>query len=92
MVRIRFTRNIQRHVACPPCQVPWRQGLTVRGALAAAWRDNPRAPGYFLDDQGAVRKHVVIFLNGEAIADRVHLGDPVPDEATIDVMQALSGG
>ena len=92
MVLVRFTRNIQRHVACPPSQVPWSEGLTVRGALDAVWCENPRARGYFLDDQGAVRRHVVIFLNGEPVLDRTQLAEPVTDGAAIDVMQALSGG
>ena len=46
-----------------------------------------------LDEQGAVRKHMVIFLDGIALKDRVHLSDPVlREDSEIFVMQALSGG
>jgi hypothetical protein len=35
---------------------------------------------------------MVIFINGEAVRDRDGLSDPVASNATIDVIQALSGG
>ena len=47
---------------------------------------------YVLDDQGAVRKHVAIFLDGETIEDREHLTDRIVSRGEIFVMQALSGG
>lgn len=89
MLRVFFTANLQRHIACPPRDVP---GRTVAEALAAVFADNPPLRGYILDDQGGVRKHIAIFLNGEPIHDRHHLSDPVPDSAELHVMQALSGG
>ena len=47
------------------------------------------APGA-LDDQGVLRKHMVVFVNGNAIGDRATLSDPVPKDAEVYVMQALS--
>jgi hypothetical protein len=35
---------------------------------------------------------MAVFVDGELIDDREHLGDPVGPEAEIYVMQALSGG
>jgi hypothetical protein len=35
---------------------------------------------------------VIVFVNGEMIRDRENLSDPVPPEAEVYVMQALSGG
>jgi hypothetical protein len=67
-------------------------GATVRQALNAYFRDNPRARGYVLDDRGALRRHMVIFIDGLQIADRTGLGDEVAADGAIDVMQALSGG
>lgn len=89
MPRVLFTKNLERHVACPTVEVA---GATVREVLEAAFADNPRVRGYVLDDQGALRKHVVIFVGGEQIRDRVGLADPVPEGAELYVMQALSGG
>ena len=89
MPHIRFTQNIQRHVPCPPASV---DGSTVREVLDAYFGTNPPARGYVLDDQGALRKHMAIFVNGEPVLDRAKLADPVPANGTIDIIQALSGG
>ena len=89
MARVTFTQNIQRHVPCPPTTA---EGASVREVLEAVFAANPRARGYVLDDQGALRKHMVIFIDGQAIRDRATLTDPVSAEADVYVMQALSGG
>jgi len=89
MVRVVFTPNLQRHIACPPLEV---EGTTVREALDAAFADNERARTYVLDDQAALRKHMSVFVNGARIRDRVHLSDAVPENGEIYVLQALSGG
>jgi molybdopterin synthase sulfur carrier subunit len=89
MVRVSFTPNIQRHVACPPAGV---EGTTVRQALEAVFQGNPRARAYVLDEQGAVRPHMVVFVDGRQVRDRQTLSDPVTSNAEIYVAQALSGG
>jgi len=89
MTRVTFTANIQRHVSCPPADVP---GRTVREVLDAVFAQNPRARDYVLDDQGAVRHHMQIFVGGANVRDRAGLSDEVPAGADIYVMQALSGG
>ena len=89
MVTVRFTPNLARHVECVDATVP---GDTVREALERVFTDNPRLRGYVLDDQGVLRKHMVVFLDGLAISDRQGLSDPINGESEIFVMQALSGG
>lgn len=89
MARVYFTDNIQRHLRCPPMDV---DAATVAAALAAVFEQYPPMRSYVLDDQGGVRKHVVIFVNGCQIEDRRTLSDAVPSNATVYVMQALSGG
>lgn len=89
MARVTFTQNIQRHVECPPREIA---GGTVREVLAGYFRDNPRAEGYVLDEQGALRKHMMVFVDGRQIEDRTKLGDAVEANAEVAVMQALSGG
>ncbi len=84
-----FTENIQRHVLCPPRQV---EGGTVREVLDAVFATNERARGYVLDEHGAVRKHMTIFVNGVMIRDRTTLSEPVAPDGEVYVMQALSGG
>ena len=64
MARIEFTRNIQRHVECPPSTV---EGVsTVREALDRVFAENPRARGYVLDERGTLRKHMNIFILQQA--------------------------
>lgn len=89
MPRVVFTQNIQRHVACPDAEVA---GTTVHEALSAYFEANPKARSYVLDDQSALRKHMIVFINGEVIVDRVRLRDPVGETTTIYVFQSLSGG
>jgi molybdopterin synthase sulfur carrier subunit len=87
--RIAFTPNLQRHLVCPAGEV---NGPTVRAALDDVFASNPRLMSYILDDQGRMRRHVVIYVNGSRINDTVGLGDPVRDNDEIFVFQALSGG
>ena len=61
-------------------------------ALSRVFRDNPGLRSYVLDDQGRLRTHVVIYVDGRPLRDRVTLGDPLHDAAEVHVMQALSGG
>ena len=89
MARVVFTANLQRHVSCPPCQVP---GRTAREALEQAFGLYPRLRGYVLDEHGQLRKHMAVFVNGRASRDRAGLADPVGDTDEVVVMQALSGG
>jgi hypothetical protein len=89
MARVVFTRNLQRHVDCPPAQA---DGATVRQVLDAVFATNPTARGYVLDEHGKLRKHMTIYVNGEAIVDRIALSDRVNEQSEIYVMQALSGG
>jgi sulfur-carrier protein len=89
MIRVVFTPNLQRHIACPSIEV---EAATVREALDAAFAGNARARAYVLDDQAGLRRHMAVFVNGTRIADRAHLSDRVPENAEIYVLQALSGG
>ena len=47
---------------------------------------------YVVDDQGALRKHVNIFLGNSWLRDRERLSDSIPPGTVVYVMQALSGG
>jgi hypothetical protein len=89
MPKVEFTANLARQTSAPGCEV---QGATVAEALEAVFRMHPALRGYVLDDQGAVRQHVVIFVDGAAVIDRRGMTDPVRPNSEIFVMQALSGG
>jgi sulfur-carrier protein len=89
MARVVFTANMQRHVLCPEVEAA---GASVRDVLEQVFADNPRARGYVLDDQAALRKHVTVFVDGAMIRDRARLSDAVGATSTVYVFQALSGG
>jgi hypothetical protein len=89
MPQIRFTQHLARHLAAPPVDV---DGATVREALDDAFLRNPQLRGYVLDDQGRLRKHVVVFVDGRQVDDRSGLSDRVGPTSELLVMQALSGG
>ena len=89
MAKVVFTANIQRYVPCPEVEAA---GATVRDVLENVFADNPRARGYVLDDQSALRKHVTVFVDGAMIRDRARLSDAVRNTSTVYVFQSLSGG
>ena len=47
---------------------------------------------YLLDDAGALRPHVAVFVDGAVATDRTKLGQRIASQARIEVLQALSGG
>jgi molybdopterin converting factor small subunit len=89
MPTVSFTSALRRFLAAPSADV---EGGTVREALAAVFAERPALRGYVLDDQGAVRRHVSIYVNGEPIGDRTRLSDKVGPRDEIYVLQALTGG
>ncbi len=89
MATVSFAAVLQRHVACPPTIAP---GSSVRDVLEAVFATNPPLRSYVLDDQSSLRKHMLIFVDGRLMADRVRLSDPVTEASKIYVMQSLSGG
>ncbi|MDB5956017.1 MoaD/ThiS family protein [Ramlibacter sp.] len=89
MPTVTFAPALTRHVPCPPQEVG---AATLRSALEAAFAAAPAMRGYVLDEQGCVRKHVAVFINGEMIASRSELAGPLQADDRIQVIQALTGG
>jgi hypothetical protein len=52
----------------------------------------PDVRGFVLDDQGEVRKHIKVFVDGRNLLDRAHLSDRLDQDSEVYVFQALSGG
>jgi molybdopterin synthase sulfur carrier subunit len=63
-------------------------GGSVGELLAAIEQAHPATKGWILDESGAMRRHINVFVNGERGAQdtRVGAGDRV------DVLPAISGG
>lgn len=86
---VTFTRALERFLDAPSATAA---GATVREALDAVFASRPALRGYVLDDQGALRRHVAVYVNGAPVRDRARLTDPVGPDDEVFVLQALSGG
>ena len=89
MTTIEFTSNIQRHVKAPVLSV---EAATVGEALKLYFAKYPEVRPYLLDNQGALRQHMLVLVDGIAIADRSRQNDSLKPGSDIFVFQALSGG
>ncbi|MBM7059647.1 MoaD/ThiS family protein [Pseudomonas sp. UL073] len=89
MSRLVFAPAIQRHVAVPDQEI---EAPTVRAALEQVFDEKPELRGYLLDDQGQLRRHIAVFVDGVAVRDRLLLSDRLAPSADVYVVQALSGG
>jgi len=90
MPRVVFTANLR----------PYTHGLSETEAEGARVCDllldlERRIPGirhYVVDDQGSLRRHVNIFVDGRVVEDRAGLADALAPDSTVHILQALSGG
>ena len=89
MPTVEFAPALTRHVPCPPQSV---EATTLRAALDSAFLAAPALRSYVLDEQGAVRKHVAVFVNARMIASRSQLDIPLAAQDKVMVIQALTGG
>ena len=67
-------------------------GATVGNVLAALGRTHPGVGQRVLDDQGVLRRHVNVFVNGESIRYLDGVETPVGDGDEIWILPAVSGG
>lgn len=67
-------------------------GTTMREVFDAVFKKFPTLRSYVLDERGALRHHVVVFVDSEPLRDKQLLGDTVKPDSEIHVFQALSGG
>jgi sulfur-carrier protein len=73
------------------------RSITVQaGSVAEVLREvNAIAPGftdYVLDEHGSLRRHVLLSIDDSIVLDRKMLSDHVPENSTLYIFQALSGG
>ena len=89
MAHLTFTQNLARYTECPEVDIPAATVAQLFGAYFLRWSG---VRGYVLDDQGAVRKHIMVIVDGRALHDRHTLNDALAPESEVFVLQALSGG
>jgi sulfur-carrier protein len=64
------------------------EGGTVRELLRELERSQPALATWILDEQGSIRRHINIFVNGEPGSEET----PVGASDRIDILPAISGG
>jgi hypothetical protein len=84
-----FTPNLARHTECPTAEL---QATTVAELFERYFATWPAVRGFVLDDQGEVRHHVKVLVDGRNLRDRRKLTDSIENSSQIYVFQALSGG
>ena len=90
MASVRFTPHLRRYFDLPDAHdVEASTVAEVVQRLDARW---PGIGFYITDERGQLRQHVAVWVNGSQVKDRATLQDAVPDGATVDILQALSGG
>ena len=63
-------------------------GSTVVEVLRELERAQPDLDGWILDERGAIRRHINVFVNGEPAAAETAVGG----DDRLDVLPAISGG
>jgi molybdopterin synthase sulfur carrier subunit len=89
LANLHFTQNLARHTDCPSAVLP---ADTVAELLERYFERWPSVRGYVLDDQGEIRHHVKVLVDGRNVKDRRKLTDRVTSQSEVYVFQALSGG
>lgn len=89
MAHVHFTANLTRHTECPDSEF---EAATVAELLGQYFDRWPTVRGYVLDDQGQVRKHIKVFVDGRNMRDRATLSDRLEANSEVHIFQALSGG
>jgi sulfur carrier protein ThiS len=89
MVTVEFAPSIQRHKSVAPQQLP---AATLAQVLSAACAASEGLRHYILDDQGAIRKHVAVFINREMHQPRDNLSRILQTGDQVLVIQCLTGG
>jgi sulfur-carrier protein len=90
MPTVHFTPHLRRYFPeLDTLEVPARTVAELVGELETRHRG---LAGYLVDDRGALRQHVVIFVDKVAVRDREALSDALAPRSEVHVFQALSGG
>ncbi len=90
MPTVEFTAKLNRYF--PDLGPLTVKAETVAQAVRAVDEAHPGLAAYVIDERGALRQHVNIFINDDWLRDRRTLSDRVRPNDRLLIMQALSGG
>jgi len=63
-------------------------GATVAELLRGLEHEHPSTAGWILDERGAIRRHINVFVNGERGAERTAVGA----SDRVEILPAITGG
>lgn len=89
-VRVLLPRSLQQYWEGEPSVDV--EGQTLAEVLAALSRARPGLAERVLDDQGRVRRHVLVFVNQEAVGHLAPASVPVRAGDVVHILPAVSGG
>jgi molybdopterin converting factor small subunit len=69
-----------------------KQSVRLGEVLKTAFSDDESLYFLILDETGAVRRHINIFIGNENIRDLHGLDTSIPDHTEISIFTAISGG
>lgn len=90
MPTVKFTHALNRFF--PGLKETPANADTLKEVLKEIDSNYPGIRNYILDEQGSLRRHVNIFIDGKLISDRKALSDSFTAKSEIFIIQALSGG
>ena len=88
-IKVRLTANLQRYYPKAQFEIA---ATSVVDLLQKMDEVRPHFSHYILEDNGAIRKHVNIFIDGDIVLDKSTAQIPLQPGSEIHIMQALSGG
>lgn len=91
MIVVKFTSHLQRFFPDLKSGTSL-EAATVADLIRMLDTEHPGFAHYITDEQGRLRKHVNIFVEGDLITDRETLQDSLQNVKQVYLMQALSGG
>lgn len=92
MATVAFARHLYRFFPSLEGKELRINAATVAEAVRELEKQCPGLAFYIVDERGALRTHVNIFIEEELILDRQALSDRLKPDAKLYIMQALSGG
>ncbi|WP_232849025.1 ubiquitin family protein [Amphritea pacifica] len=92
MTRVEITPHLYRFFPMLENREICIPEVSVAEVIQAIDRIAPGFCDYILDEHGALRRHIMLSINETVVIDRKTLSDRIPDNGTLFIFQALTGG
>lgn len=90
MPNVEFTDLLRRYF--PDLQPTSVRGSSLYDIVTGLDEKFPGIRGYILDEQGRVRKHVAVAVDGDFVREKEAREITLGEQSNVMILQALSGG